>query len=78
MPRSIERRIAARGGAVRYRTEERGGKTFRVAVVRNPGPLGGRTVEWEVRDKPRRRGETRELVKRGFWHWFFRGNAFEP
>jgi len=48
MPASIEKRINARGGAIRYRSQKRGGKLFRVAVVRKPGPRGGRTIEWEI------------------------------
>ncbi len=40
-----EREIAARGGAVRWRTIRlRNGKTVRVAIVRKAGPRGGHTV----------------------------------
>lgn len=77
MPTAIEKEIERRGGAIRYRTVKRGGKTFRVAVVRKPGPHGGKTVEWEVRDRPRRRGTVRELIPPGgFWKWFLNGKAF--
>jgi len=48
MPASIEKRIKARGGAIRYREQYHGRKLFRVAVVRKPGPRGGRTIEWEI------------------------------
>jgi hypothetical protein len=41
-----EREIRARGGAVRYRTIKRGGRTFKVAIVRKRGPRGGKTVAW--------------------------------
>jgi hypothetical protein len=42
-----EKAIKARGGAARYRTIRRGGRTITVAVVRKPGPRGGRTIGWE-------------------------------
>lgn len=46
MPEAVIRR---RGGAIRYRTIKKNGKTFRVAVVRKKGPKGGRTVAWEAK-----------------------------
>jgi hypothetical protein len=54
MPASIERKIRARGGVIRYRSAKHGGKLFRVAVVRKKGPRGGRTIEWPVRKKKSR------------------------
>lgn len=42
-----EQQIRRRGGAIRYRTIKRGGKTFRVAIVRKAGPRGGKTVAWQ-------------------------------
>jgi len=40
-----EAQIEARGGAVKWRTLKlRNGQTIKVAVVRKPGPRGGRTV----------------------------------
>lgn len=48
MPKSAEKKIAAQGGAVRYRTIQKGDKTLRVAVTRNAGPKGGKTVAWEI------------------------------
>jgi len=40
-----EAKIAARGGAVRWRTVKlKNGQTIRVAIVRKPGPRGGHTV----------------------------------
>ena len=77
MPGDVEREIERRGGAIRYRTFTRGGKPFRVAVVRKPGPKGGHTVEWEIKDRPRKRGTTAGLIPPGgFWEWFIKGKAF--
>jgi hypothetical protein len=42
-----EGKIKARGGAVRYRTIKKNGKTFKIAIVRKKGPRGGRTIGWE-------------------------------
>lgn len=40
-----EQEIAARGGAVRWRTVKlKGGRTVRIAVVKKAGPRGGHTV----------------------------------
>lgn len=39
-----EAEIAKRGGAVRWRTIKKNGKTIRIAVVRKKGPRGGKTV----------------------------------
>lgn len=45
-----EREIAARGGAVRWRTVKlKNGKYVRVAVVRKKGARGGRTVAGDVK-----------------------------
>ena len=42
MPKEFEREVAARGGAIRLRTVKRkGGRLFRVAIVRKKGPRGG-------------------------------------
>ena len=50
MPTPIDKEIKARGGAVRWRTVKRkGGRTWRVAVVRKKGPRGGRTVSYELK-----------------------------
>jgi len=47
-----EREIAARGGAVRWRTVRLGnGKYVRVAVVRKAGARGGRTVAGPVHER---------------------------
>jgi hypothetical protein len=48
MPASAERKIAARGGATKWRTVKRDGKTFRVAVTRKEGPRGGKTVMYPI------------------------------
>lgn len=46
-----EEQIAARGGAVRWRTVKlSGGRTIRVAVVRKKGPKGGSTVAGPVHE----------------------------
>ena len=42
-----ERVIKARGGATKYRSFKKGGKTFTCAVVRKKGPKGGKTICWE-------------------------------
>lgn len=34
------------GGATKYRTVKRGGKTLTCAVTRKAGPRGGKTVCW--------------------------------
>lgn len=46
MPTAAERQIAARGGAVKWRrvTLPNGGGKALVAIVKRPGPNGGRTV----------------------------------
>lgn len=49
MPKWAEDEIKRRGGAIRYRTVRRkGGREWRVAIVRKKGPRGGRTVSWEL------------------------------
>lgn len=42
-----EAKIKARGGAVRYRTIKKNGKTLTCAVTRRKGPKGGRMVCWK-------------------------------
>jgi hypothetical protein len=44
-----EAAIRRRGGAIRYRTIKKNGKTFRVAVVRKKGPRGGQTIAWKAK-----------------------------
>ena len=45
----FEAEVKRRGGAVRYRFHtSKKGKKFKVAVVKKPGPRGGRTVAYEV------------------------------
>ena len=44
-----EAEIRRRGGALRWRTIRRGGRVIHVAVVRKPGPRGGRTVAGPAR-----------------------------
>lgn len=41
-----ETKIKARGGAKRYRTIKKNGKTLTCAIVRRKGPRGGRTICW--------------------------------
>ncbi len=50
MPTPIDKQIAARGGVVRWRERKtKSGKLFRIAVVKKPGPRGGRTLSYEVK-----------------------------
>lgn len=52
MPESVEREIAERGGAIRWRTLKLpGGRFLHVAVTREKGPRGGPTVAGEVHEK---------------------------
>lgn len=63
-----EAEIAARGGAVRWRTIKRpDGSTIRVAVVKKAGPHGGHTVAGPVHpvSKDRKRGEKKQEARRG-------------
>jgi hypothetical protein len=47
-----EREIAARGGAVKWRTVRlKNGKYVRVAVVKKAGPRGGHTVAGDVKKR---------------------------
>lgn len=48
MPEWAKRKITSRGGAIRWRTFKKGGKTFRVAVTKKKGPRGGKTVAYEI------------------------------
>jgi hypothetical protein len=52
MPRSLER---ARGGVIRYRTKKVHGGFLHIAVVRKPGPRGGRTIAGPLHRLRRRR-----------------------
>ena len=47
MPKPAELKIARQGGAVRYRTMKKDGKTFTCAVTKKKGPQGGKTVCWK-------------------------------
>jgi len=49
-PESAEREIAARGGAKKWRTIKKDGKTYRVAVTRKKGPRGGSTVMYPIEE----------------------------
>jgi hypothetical protein len=47
-----EAKIAARGGAVRWRTVKlKDGRTVRIAVVKKAGPRGGHTIGGEPEGK---------------------------
>lgn len=46
MPKSAEKQVKRQGGAARYRTLKKDGKTMTCAVTRKEGPKGGRTVCW--------------------------------
>jgi hypothetical protein len=46
----IDKQIRARGGVIRWREHKtKSGRLFRVAVVRKPGPRGGRTLSYEIK-----------------------------
>jgi hypothetical protein len=50
MPTPIDKQIAARGGVLRWREHKaKNGDLWRVAVVRKPGPRGGRTISYRVK-----------------------------
>ena len=50
MPTPIDKLIKKRGGVIRWREHKsKSGTLFRVAVVRKPGPRGGRTLSYEVK-----------------------------
>jgi hypothetical protein len=52
MPSWFDKEIKKRGGVVRWREKRaKSGKLFRVAVVRKPGPRGGRTISYEIKEK---------------------------
>jgi hypothetical protein len=54
MPEDVEREIARRGGAIRWRTLKLpDGRYLHVAVTRERGPRGGRTVASEPRGTPK-------------------------
>lgn len=54
MPEEAERKIKARGGALRYRTIKlRDGRYMHVAVTRKEGPKGGRTVATSEPKEPK-------------------------
>ncbi len=48
MPKEAEAEIKARGGAVRWRSKCRDGKLWRFAVVRKPGPKGGKVIAYDT------------------------------
>lgn len=48
MPKVAEREIVSRGGAVRWRSRCRDGHLWRFAVVRRPGPQGGKVVAYDT------------------------------
>lgn len=51
-----EREIAARGGAVKWRTVRlKNGKYVRVAIVKKAGPRGGHTVAGDVKKRKGKR-----------------------
>jgi hypothetical protein len=50
MPTPIDKQIKARGGVIRWRERKtKDGRLFRIAVVKKPGPRGGRTLSYEVK-----------------------------
>lgn len=55
MPKAAERKIKARGGAIRWRMKRVNGKLLRCAVTKKAGKRGGKTVCYKVRTKKKRR-----------------------
>ena len=49
MPKAAEKKIKSRGGAKKWRTIKKGGKTLRCAVTRKSGPKGGKTVCYKIK-----------------------------
>jgi hypothetical protein len=50
MPTPIDAQIKARGGVIRWRERKTAdGRLFRIAVVKKPGPRGGKTISYEVK-----------------------------
>jgi hypothetical protein len=61
MPEKFEREVKARGGAVRWRNKSLpGGKYLKIAVTREKGPEGGKTVAYE---KTKKTSESIERIK---------------
>lgn len=58
MPKAAEKQIKKQGGAARYRTIKKGGKTMTCAVTRKQGPSGGKTVCW-----PKKKATTESLAR---------------
>jgi hypothetical protein len=51
MPTPIDKQIKSRGGVVRWRMHRaKNGQLYRVAVVRKPGPRGGKTISYKVEE----------------------------
>lgn len=49
MPAWIDKEIRKRGGVIRWRMHRsKKGQLFRVAVLRKPGPRGGKTISYKV------------------------------
>ena len=48
MPDWVEKKIAQRGGLARWRIMKKGGHTYRVAVTKKKGPIGGKTIAYRV------------------------------
>jgi len=58
-----EAEIKRRGGAVKWRTKKLpGGKYVHVAVTREAGPRGGRTVAGPVHKKKKRQQHMNEML----------------
>jgi len=54
-----EELIKKRGGAIRYRTKKLpGGRYVHIAITRNPGPRGGKTVAGPVHRLKSRMGRS--------------------
>lgn len=51
MPKAIEKKIKARGGAARWRRKSLNGEYLNIAVVRKPGKRGGKTIAYKKKKK---------------------------
>lgn len=66
MPRDFERKVAARGGAIRWRKKSLDHDYLQIAITRDKGPRGGRTVAYKKKKKHNLGNEDKEHFERGF------------
>lgn len=51
MPKAVEKKIKARGGAIRHRRKSLDGSYLQIAIVRKKGPRGGTTIAYKKKKK---------------------------